>query len=157
MPNIPEDVNTIVMRCLEKDPQRRYESARALAEDLHRYLDGEAILARRASLPYRAAKKIRKHRWLVAGAACVITILLAALFVIIHTKLQSSRQLRAANQFGREVEKIEAYVRQSHQLPLHDIRYMHKTVESQMEQIRNQMQTLGSVTAGPGHYALGRG
>src|SRR5262249_39644175 len=40
-PSIPQDLGTIVLKCMEKDPERRYDSAKSLAEDLGRYLDGE--------------------------------------------------------------------------------------------------------------------
>jgi serine/threonine-protein kinase len=57
---IPVDLETLVSTCLEKDPQRRYESARALADDLRRYLDGEPIAARRSGLASRVAKYLRR-------------------------------------------------------------------------------------------------
>jgi serine/threonine-protein kinase len=64
-PRIPVDLETIVMKCLQKEPQDRYDSARALADDLGRYLDGEPIAARRTSWPYRLGKAIRRNRALV--------------------------------------------------------------------------------------------
>ena len=59
---VPEDLETIVMQCLEREPSHRYESARALSEDLQRYLDGDPILAKRAFIGYVLWKKAKKHK-----------------------------------------------------------------------------------------------
>ena len=76
-PATPEDLETIVAKCLEKDPGRRYGSARELAEDLDRFLDGEPIRARPTGWTYRAGKRLRKNKALaIVSAAAVLALAL---------------------------------------------------------------------------------
>jgi len=71
--HISRDLETIVLKALEKEPERRYASARAFLEDLNRYQRDEPIAARPANLGYRMAVKIRKHRTpFFAGAAALV-------------------------------------------------------------------------------------
>src|SRR5436309_104795 len=67
------DLETICVRCLERDPKARYQSAGDLATDLERWLDGRPILARPVSLPTRLGRWARRNPKLVAtGAACFL-------------------------------------------------------------------------------------
>ena len=75
-PALPAEVESIVLKCLEKDPQRRYQSARALAEDLQRWLDGEPVLARPPGPVSRALRNLRRNK---ALAAALIALLLVVL------------------------------------------------------------------------------
>lgn len=62
-PNVDRDVETICLKCLEKDPRRRYASAQALAEDLERYQAGETISARSLNLVSRMAAALEHSHY----------------------------------------------------------------------------------------------
>ncbi|MHC4384826.1 MAG: serine/threonine protein kinase [Planctomycetota bacterium] len=70
------DLDWIIMKCLEKDRTRRYETANGLAMDIRRYLGGEAIVAAPPSAAYRLKKFIRRHRVMVTAGSAVAAALL---------------------------------------------------------------------------------
>jgi outer membrane protein assembly factor BamB len=71
-PELPRDLETIILTCLAKDPAQRYPSARALAEDLRAVLDGRPIKARRAAIIERVVRYVRKRRRMLGGGALVV-------------------------------------------------------------------------------------
>jgi tetratricopeptide (TPR) repeat protein len=71
------DLDWIVMKCLEKDRARRYETANALADDIERYLRDQAVLASPPSAVYRFRKFARRHRTGVLAASISMVLLLS--------------------------------------------------------------------------------
>jgi TolB-like protein/Flp pilus assembly protein TadD len=86
-PKIDRDLSTICLKCLEKDPKRRYSSALALAEDLERWLKHEPIQARHTGVFARGKKWVRRNPTNALLAACLIALVAAAGWIISKSEL----------------------------------------------------------------------
>ena len=76
-PSVPSDLETLCLKCLEKKPERRYASARALAEELERFLNHEPILAKPASVTRKAWNWSQKNPWVFAAGFGALVLVLA--------------------------------------------------------------------------------
>lgn len=155
-PELHPDLETIVMKCLEKEIPRRYESARALAEDLRRFQDGDPILARRASLLDRSQKLVRKHPTVSALLAAALLAVLTFAGFGLHAWVTASRQAQWAQHFGQEAERIEALLRYARLQPVHDVSNEVGTVLQRIKAMEETIGKSGNQAQGPGSYALGR-
>ncbi len=89
------DLDWIVMRCLEKNRQRRYESADVLASDIRRHLEAQPVSARPPSIAYRLEKTLKKHKLLAGASLALSFIVLVCLAVTFHLwKSQNNFQRR---------------------------------------------------------------
>jgi serine/threonine protein kinase/tetratricopeptide (TPR) repeat protein len=104
------ELDWIVMKCLDKDRTRRYETANGLARDVQRYLNDEAVEACPPSTGYRLRKFARKNRQLLATAAAfAIFLVLAALFSVFQAWRARAAELRALdNEAQASRERDEA-------------------------------------------------
>jgi predicted Ser/Thr protein kinase len=98
---IPRDLETICLKCLMKDPSRRYPTARALLEDLRRFEAGEPITAKRPSLLDRSLR-FAKRQWKLGATAVVTGAVVLALAVNYFDKDRSVATLRS---WGQERER----------------------------------------------------
>ena len=90
------DIETIVAKALDKDKERRYQSAAALASDIRRYLSDEPISARPASTIYQLRKFARRNRALVGGVLATFVVLLMGVAGTSYGLIQAVAQRRDA-------------------------------------------------------------
>jgi tetratricopeptide (TPR) repeat protein/tRNA A-37 threonylcarbamoyl transferase component Bud32 len=93
---IEADLDWIVMKCLEKDRARRYETANGLAVDLKRHLNNEPVVARPPSAAYRLWKAWRRNKIMASATVLVLVAILAGTAVSIGQALRARRELRRA-------------------------------------------------------------
>ena len=111
------DVETIVGKALEKDPERRYQSASEMAADVRRHLSDQPIVARPPSAKYQLSKFARRNRQLVAAAVVVLVVLVSAAvggswlaIRATNAEREAREQLARAETEGAKQEAINAFL-----------------------------------------------
>ena len=97
--SMDSDLETLCLRCLEKEPGRRLPSAGELADELARWLRGEPILSRRVTGQERALRWPRRHPWRMGAAAALVVSLLAGSIVslVLWRSAEESRRMAESN------------------------------------------------------------
>jgi tetratricopeptide (TPR) repeat protein len=100
-PDIAWDLETIILKSMDRDPARRYAAAEELAEEIQCFLDGRPIRATRPSFTYRMIQHVSRHRKVAAAvAALVIGLLLAAVFLSSSPRGDQEALLRLSSLFN---------------------------------------------------------
>ncbi len=100
------DLDAILLHALEKQPERRYGSVRAFADDLRRYLALEPVGARKPTWGYRAGRFLRRHRWAASAAALVALSLAAATAYSVRQAQIADREREKAVQVAMFLERL---------------------------------------------------
>jgi serine/threonine-protein kinase len=147
---VPRDVETICLKCLEKDPQRRYSSAAALAEDLHRFDRNEPIVARPVGHLERLLKLVKRNPMgsaLVATALALIGLATAGGIRIVQQRAElrqevdmavaQAKRLRKGFQFDEARKLLEQALRRLEPAGPADLRWQVERAQADLELVRN--------------------
>jgi tetratricopeptide (TPR) repeat protein len=104
---VPRDVETVCLKCLHKDPHRRYQSAVELAADLRRYVAGEPIAARRVGIAERGVKWVVRHPALSVAGFGIVILCLALLAGGTWVAAGRAASARALEDDLKEVARLE--------------------------------------------------
>ncbi|MDH3718996.1 MAG: serine/threonine-protein kinase, partial [Planctomycetota bacterium] len=145
-PAIDRDLETICLKCLHKEPARRYQTAAALAEDFGRYLRGEPIEARPLSVVQRGARWCRRNPLLSATAATATACLAIALAASVIGYLKTSAALAKSEENYRLAQSALQDAEQSYQLARNTIDDLYTQVSENdllnvpgMQQLRHDL------------------
>jgi len=108
VPGVPRDIETIALKCLQKEPDKRYDSAASLSEDLRRFLGGEPILARPVP-PWERVIKWARRRPAIASLIVAVHVLLASLLGLgIWSYTEIDRSLMKAERLAETEARANA-------------------------------------------------
>lgn len=156
-PELPSDLVVITHKAMSKEPSRRYSSAREVAEELQRYLDGEPICARPPSIFYSLYRRAQRHRALfMIGVASLVLIGLLAGFGI-RTRLAGQQQAALQHELGQDLKEMEWFLRTAYGLPLHNVEPEQAHVRKRMAGIESRLRSYGELGQPLAHFVLGRG
>ncbi len=116
-PRVPDDLETIVLKAMSRNPDDRYQTAQELADDLKRFSQDEPILARRPTLMQRSRRWIRRHLVLASSAAVAVVVLcltsIGASGVIWNSLIAETQQRRRAESLLEKSEGLRLSVNSS--------------------------------------------
>lgn len=160
----PEALDIIVSKCLNKEPEQRYHTAKAFAEDLSRFLSAERIVGKRLGL-------VQRLRWRAKNnprtAVAVVVMILSILGFIgqgvnvyvqnVRKEREAKRQAELAQRLGQEITVMEWLLRTARGMPAHDLNREKKIVRERMSALQSEFSAFGPGGRALAHYALGRG
>ncbi len=100
---LESDLDWVVLKALDKDPDRRYESPAALAEDVRRFLDGTPVVARRPTFFYVVRKYARRHAPLLIGGGTALALIAASLGWGLYRARQEAERANLEEETARQV------------------------------------------------------
>lgn len=155
-PELSKDLDAILLKCMEKDPERRYPTAMDLALDLDRCLEGRPVQARPLGLVDRLAHQARRHPGTTTAVGAALALLLALGGAWAWRDHNLKAQTYWAQAFGQDTIRMEGILHSGRMLALHDTSRERALVRARMDAIQAEMGGARMARA-PGCWALAEG
>lgn len=152
-PQVSRDLEAVVMKCLEKEPHRRYPDAATMADELRRVQAGEPVRARRLTPVQRWVRAAWRRRRVVLPIGILSLLVLGGIIFAAWTRWRSLQEMRWAAELLQHVQYWEERLQYAYRQPPHDLR-------PDLEEVRRRLNDLARRyphPSGPLDYALGRG
>ncbi len=156
LPELPRDLARIVQRCLEKDPEARYATAKEFADDLERFLRAEPVDAMGGGRLYRAAKWLHRNRKLRWAGGIALALLFGTAVVMAQRNQFLAQQAEWDHHFQKTVEEMRTALDQTYRLPPHDIEGELQGAQALLGTLDGERARGGRPAQGPAYLALGQ-
>jgi non-specific serine/threonine protein kinase/serine/threonine-protein kinase len=97
------DLDNIILKALRKEPERRYASVEQVSEDIRRHLEGLPVTASADTFSYRTSKFLKRHKYGVAAAAIIVTVLAAGIIATTVEARRANRRFNEARQLAHTI------------------------------------------------------
>jgi serine/threonine-protein kinase len=135
---VPRDLETICLKCLQKEPAKRYATAGALAADLRRFLSGEPILARPIFAPERVWRWCRRNPWIAISSAAIFVLLLAVAIGSTYAAVKIGIEKDRAEQNERIARENEKVANEQADLALETVTMLITNVQDRLKSLPGQ-------------------
>ncbi len=157
MPSVPAELDAVAMKCLAKDPEQRYATARAVADDLWNFLDGEAVEAHSGKFSYRLAKTpsykktLRVTAWL-ALAAIIASLLIFAVATTMRAQRVASEAVTTLDRLATRLHDQGRY-EEAEELYLHNLKIREEHLGTDHPSVAQALVNFSSLLIDRGKYA----
>lgn len=143
-PDLPAELDDIVLMAMRKEPERRYGSAVEFADDLRRFLDGRPVIARQDSVPYRVRKFIVRNSLETTLVTLMALSLVAGLFISVAQMRRAQRAQRAAEseRMISQRETAAAETTRVNESRQKSVAESQRAIASQQRELAEQQKTL---------------
>ena len=155
-PHIPKDIETIIVKCMMKEPSLRYPSVNEVERDFKRFLKGEPIGASKPSIFYKVKRKVKKNPLAVSilFTSLFIIILLAGFYI--KARIEERKKTEYIVNFVKKTKEIENFLKTQYLLPIHNIDGERKKIFKKIENVIKVAEPLNEREKALAYLAVGK-